>query len=67
MTFLGASRILEVQRLQKKVDQDWEGSTVVVSATDQVRGCEPSNDPEDLTSMNWLPTSCSLAATCKQS
>jgi len=24
-----------VQRLQKKVDQDWEGSTVVVSATDQ--------------------------------
>ena len=24
-----------VQRLQRKVDQDWEGSTVVVSATDQ--------------------------------
>ena len=24
-----------VQRLQRKVDIDWEGSTVVVSATDQ--------------------------------
>ena len=27
--------IFKVQRLQRKVDQDWEGSTVVVSATDQ--------------------------------
>merc|ERR1712151_1432233 len=24
-----------VQRLQKRMDQDWEGTTVVVSATDQ--------------------------------
>ena len=66
MTFLDDSEFLEVQRLQKKVDQDWEGSTVVVSATGQVRGCEPSPDLQDLISMKWLLRTCSLDATCNQ-
>lgn len=60
LDFFGRLQNFEVQRLQKKVDQDWEGSTVVVSATDQVRGREPST-------MNLLLTTCSLAATCNQS